>query len=538
MKKFFILSIYLIGVNILFQGCSKQLEEVDIRVPSGDTYYATANGFNDLINACYTHTRTHLDGNGIAMDIYGADLWTHASDIGANEFNSYLPTLNATSSILYNYWSGYYLGIADCNTAITRQETVTDMAPDLLKAKVGEAYFLRAWYYSKLVMQFGDLPLVTQEVTGVETTATRSSVDEVYSLIVSDLKTAESYLPAKQPDFGRVAKSTAEAELARIYLILNKNDSAAFYAKKVIEEYNFSLLPDYGEIFKPGNENNSEIIWSIQYSVNTRESQPSQNIHLFFTPRYDLHPGMTRALNYDRPYPRYMATRFYLDLMQNNRWKDSRYDKSWREVYIANYAPTLPPGMKIGDTAYMVVPYEVPQSVKDSKPYPIFDINFYYNGDKPTGALEIYPALTKYVDPFRSSINANDGTRDITEIRIAEMYFIAAEAYMKMGQNSEGVKYMNTVLRRAAWPGHESDMEISPDELTLDFILDQYALEFGGELMRWETLKRTGKLLERAREYNTEAAPRIQEYHLLRPIPQVFIDRLTNKSEFKQNPGY
>lgn len=519
-------------------GCSKQLEEKNISAPVADTYYKTAQGFKDLVNSCYTQTRSQMNGDAIAMFIYGTDLWTNASDAGANEFNSYLPALQPANSIVYNLWAGYYLGIAACNTAISRAPAVEGMTQDALDAKVAEAYFLRAWYYHVLVMQFGDLPLKTEEVTEVETTATRAPQAEVYKLIVADLLKAEEFLPPVQSDWGRATKPAAEALLARVYLTLNQNAEAATFAKKVIDEYNFNLLPDYGDIWDINNRKNAETIWSIQFSQNARLNIPASTIHLYFTPRYDLQPGMTRALQYDRPYPRYMATRFYFDLMQSNRWRDSRYDKSWRETYFANYAPTLPPGMKLGDTAYIVVPYVVPQSVKDSKPYKIIDINTFYDGENTIGNLQIYPKLKKYDDPNRASINASEGTRDIIEFRLAEMYLIAAEALMKESRKTEGLYYLNEVRKRAAWPGMVADMIVPEDSLTLDFLLNERALELGGERLRWADLKRTGKLIERVKLYNPRGRDNIQDKHLLRPIPSEMIDRLTNKAEFQQNPGY
>jgi hypothetical protein len=56
--------------------------------------------------------------------------------------------------------------------------------------------------------------------------------------------------------------------------------------------------------------------------------------------------------------------------------------------------------------------------------------------------------------------------------------------------------------------------------------------------MRWFDLKRTGKLLERVKLYNKAASALIQDFHVLRPIPQKQLDAVTNKSEFVQNPGY
>jgi hypothetical protein len=537
-KNTFFIIIFCLAALPMQQGCKKQLEEENISSPVADTYYKTAKGFSDLINSCYTQTRSQMNGEGIAPFIYGTDLWTNASDAGSNEFNSYLPALQASNSTLYNLWAGYYLGIGACNTAISRSPTVEGMTKAALDAKTAEAYFLRAWYYHVLVMQFGGIPLKVAEVTEVETTATRATEDEVYNQIIADLLKAEQLLPAVQPEYGRATKIAAEALLARVYLTRNKNDEASTYAQKVINGYGLKLLPDYADVWDVNNRKNSEVIWSIQFSQNNRLNTPANSVHLYFTPRYDLQPGMTRALIYDRPFPRYMATRFYLDLMQSNRWRDSRYDKSWRETYFANYAPTLPAGVKLGDTAFVVLPYAVSQAYKDSKKYKVIDITSYYNGENPVGSLQIYPKLKKYDDPNRASINDGNGTRDVIEFRLAEMYLIAAEALMKLGKAEEGINFINTVRKRAAWPGKEADMMMTAADLTIDNILNERALELGGERLRWPDLKRTGKLIERVKLYNPAGRNNIQPKHLLRPIPSDMIDRLTNKTDFPQNPGY
>jgi hypothetical protein len=81
-------------------------------------------------------------------------------------------------------------------------------------------------------------------------------------------------------------------------------------------------------------------------------------------------------------------------------------------------------------------------------------------------------------------------------------------------------------------------MQITPAMVNLDFILDERARELAGEQLRWFDLKRTGKLVERVKLYNPVAAPFVQEYHNVRPIPQRQIDAVTNKTEFVQNNGY
>ena len=81
-------------------------------------------------------------------------------------------------------------------------------------------------------------------------------------------------------------------------------------------------------------------------------------------------------------------------------------------------------------------------------------------------------------------------------------------------------------------------MTITGSNVTLDFILDERARELGGEQIRWFDLKRTNTLLTRVKAMNPDAATYIQPYHLLRPIPQSQLDAVTNKTVFKQNPGY
>ncbi len=147
-----------------------------------------------------------------------------------------------------------------------------------------------------------------------------------------------------------------------------------------------------------------------------------------------------------------------------------------------------------------------------------------------------YPSLIKFIDTKRPSINSMLGSRDWIVFRLAETYLFASEAFLKADQIDKAVEYMNVLRRAAALPGKEAEMEITSEDLDMDFILDERGRELAGELWRWIDLKRTGKLLERVPMHNPSAAGKIKAYHMYRPIPQSQIDRTSNV--YEQNEGY
>ncbi len=542
MKKYIFL---FIALALMMQACS--LDEVNTRVPVADTYYRTEDGAEDLVNSIYSYAQVLYRNYMWNITEVGTDLWQVGGD-GPKAMSYY--TYDASDGTLTEVWNNCYKGITAANTLLSRAENI-GASTSVVSDFKGQALFLRAFFYHVLVMQFGDLPLVLDEVTTVETTATRTAASEVYAQIIKDLQEAESLLPTTPTQYGRPCQSTAQALLARVFLWNEQWANAAAYAKKVINSGQYELLSDYADLWVPTNQKNKEFIWMVQGSPNdTYNTTRSWANHLFCV-RYDVHAasyGMVRDIANGRPYRHFMPTRHFYDMAVANMDWDTRFEKAFKCAWYVNDESKclLNPGRVIGDTAIYVPPFKVTDAQRKwaEGKYRIEDIDDYYNADSPNGEetkgpREMFPQLIKYMDPTRSDVGI-ESSLDIPVMRLAEMYLIAAEALMRDNKSSEGVEYINAVRKRAAKSEEAYEAhKLSANDLTIDAILDERALELTGETTgRWPDLKRTGKFLELIRRYNVDARNSIQEKHLLRPIPTTMMDRVTNKDTFNQNPQW
>ena len=533
-----------IGVLALPVSCS--LDEVNSRTPVADTYYATEDGAGDLVNSIYSYAQALYRVDIWALTDMGTDIWMVGGD-GPKAINNY--TLSTSEGYVTNTWNQCYLGITAANTLIGRADGIKAPAATV-NDFVGQARFLRAWFYHILAMQYGDVPLVLDEVKEVQTEATRAATAKVYDQMIADLQEAEKLLPDTPTQWGRPAKTAAQALLARVYLHAGQWANAATYAKKVIDSGVYTLESDFAALWSPDNQKSKEFIWSIQGSANDAFDTERSWASSIFTVRYDVHAsnyGMVRDIANGRPYRYFMPTRhFYTMLVDNMDW-DSRFEKSFKWTwYVNNESKCIEnPGAALGDTAIYTPPFPVSAAQREwaKGKYRIEDINDYFNPDSPNGEetcgpREMFAQLAKWLDPTRVDVGLMSSL-DIVAIRLAEMYLIAAEALMKDNKAAEGAEYINALHKRAAksealYEAHK----VSADDMTIDLILDERAFELAGECNRWVDLKRTGKLLELVRRYNVDARPNIKETHLVRPIPRTMMDRVTNKDTFTQNPGY
>jgi len=541
--------------TLSFSACSDFLDEENKSGLTADTFYKTEAGAEALINSCYTPMRFwYGKERGYSITELGTDIFTGAQGCSEPELQYYNNSLQGSSATMQELWERLYSALNSCNTAIKRIPN-SELKSTLKPVRVAEARFLRAFYLWHIVETWGDVVLSTDEVTAPSNVAVRSSVDDFYKVIKEDLLAAIADLPNTSSEYGRVNKAVAEAFYARICLYLKDYDGALTYATNVIDNYDYELAPKYWDLIDMATyQNQKEAIFVCNYSSNDMYNKSiiegpdgkdltirdgGNNAHMFWVVVYDQvsdkdgKKPVVRSIEYGRPFNRYMPTLFYLDLF--NEDIDSRYEGSFQQVWICNQATNY---VQPGDTAILFTKKSISKEIEESKNYVIFDRDSIYHSN---GAVKIRnwgTTFQKFYDPTRATTGTQSSSRDAYVIRLAEMYMIAAEAELYRNHAGDAAGYINKLRRRAAKEGKENEMEISAADVTIDFILDERAREFGGEQFRWFDLKRTGKLLERVKTYNHDAASNIQSHHLVRPIPQSQLDAIINKDEFKQNNGY
>jgi hypothetical protein len=568
----------------IFAACS--LEEYNPSGATADIVYNSETGITYLTNAAYYNFGAQFYGREdiVFLSEGGTDCW-YMSGKGsyAAQLMSYNERLDPTVGQIKNTWQRLYEIVNYANSGIERIGHITFSAPEIKNAREGELRFIRAYAYWLIAETYGNVTLRTTEAKGVILTAQRSPLKDFYNLIISDLQTATNLLPVTQTEYGRAEKKSAYGLLARAalarasyleYFENNKTEADVFYtialnaAKELIdnqETYKCRLYDTFEEVFLPANnKNNAETLWAVTHStVSTLNAQTNNPNRLFkwYVAKYTGLCGMptVEVLEYGRDNSRYMMpTKYLLNIFDESI--DSRYYSSFREAHIlpsgsyswtandiATFEKSFEAGavsISAGDTALLYTKQTIPN--KASVRYGVKDINDTYNADgsiSNNAANNIYyPSLRKFRDPDRNA-NSDTGTKNVNIIRLGEVYLIAAEASWKLGHTADAAGYINVLRTRAAIKtpvDQTTAMQVSENQINLDFILDERARELCGEHIRWFDLKRTKQLENRlgAGKANPDITTFNPAKHYVRPIPKAELDVMENRDEYGQNPNY
>lgn len=207
--------------------------------------------------------------SSIASD--DADKGSDPGDTGADKHLFDILAHDATSISIAEVWEGHYNGIQRANQAINRIKLFDDLDLELRHRLIGEAKFLRALFYFRLVQTYGGVPIITETPdvnSPIETLLRRASKNEVFEFIENDLIESINVLPEKSTyadnQLGRATIGAAKTLLAKVSLYQNKWETVLELTNDVIKSGEYNLTPNYEDIWKEVGENNEESIFEIQ----------------------------------------------------------------------------------------------------------------------------------------------------------------------------------------------------------------------------------------------------------------------------------
>jgi tetratricopeptide (TPR) repeat protein len=462
----------------IFLGCEDRLDEEVFSELAPSTLFASEKGVTSVLNASYAYA--HRSGNvqswapfhmgtmpaGEAWGVGGSieSIWQRLIDYNWDSNHDHLLPM----------WVTYYNSIRDANIVLDNLQN--DALSEAFKERTeAECHFLRGWSYSELYKLFGRLPLFRSPAD--DPLLPRASEEETKAFIEEELTLAVATLPAGRAGAGVADKGTAMAILAKYYLNTKQWQKAADLFQDIIDLNQYSLIPNYADVFAVENEDNAEIIWALPKTPISATASQLLNALIF-------------APDFPRPFPNnaVFAARTYLfdDFVNSFEPSDTRTSQ-----IITEYTSTATGAVVVGLGSDRSHPYKLP-----------FDPN---------------------------SVGVNSGN-DIPIIRYADILLSLAEALNELnGPSQEAIDLINLVRERA---------NATPLVLTgysqaslREAILQEREWEFYFEGNAREDQIRHGVLISRAQARGKNA----QDFHVLFPIPQIEIDA---NAALEQNPGY
>lgn len=474
----------LLLIVVIFLSCSKNFLHEEPRTITIQELLKSNDGAERLIAAVYNklyawgeHSFSWIGVASITSD--NADKGSDPGDLGTDKGDLDNWTFTPSSISFSDLWINNYQGIGRATYALKFIPETT--SPDK-ERYIGEAHFLRAYFYFNLVRIFGGVPLIDKVLESemeIATASKRASAEEIYALIESDLNAAITRLPPTiaPAEYGRVSKYAAIGMLAKVSLYQKKWAQAKANVDLVIDSKQYELVPDYSMIWREAGEFSNESIWEVN-CIGVTPNLGIENYFVVQAPRGDNGLGW----GFNTP---------SVDLVNAYEPGDVR-----KAATIMFAGETLWDGFQVSPIA--------------SNPR--------YN-------------YKSYVSKTKESFNGDDinTNKNLRILRFGEILLIKAEVENELGNIELARKALDSIRHRAGLP---STTAATKDEMR-EAIYKERRVEMAFEHDRMLDLQRTGRAGEVLRKLGK---PYVDGKHNLFPIPQKEIDLSNGKLE--QNPGY
>lgn len=587
---------------LLTTGCS--LDEENKSAMTTDKEWSTEAGYEKLINGCYYYLVRTVYGQ--AEDTYvigaegGTDIWQDANPDGTNgNWSKALRYTDFGSSVyMFNEaYQGFYATLNQCNAAIQYGGKVEGLD----KAKIAEAYFLRAFTLFNIVENYGGKYMPLEPTTSPITSLTCSSINDFYETIFSDCQYAMENLPKSQSVTGHAIKAAAYHLYAKACLTyatytdglcgataISTEESktllndALTQAEKLINEasstFGVELYSEIEDVFDENNNKaNKEALFVVTHSTITALNPRGNYFNRVWkhfaaynnntagvylgglTPSYETEVAglATKRLAKGNCYME--PSKKFLDLFQE---KDGRYAAFFQDVYYVNkvnnttkdgYTWTKDDAtryglstnrvgntaydIKVGDTAVYLPRKTYTQAEKDACRYAIYNLEDNYKDA--TKPLKYFPSLKKADCPkyYPEGGNANKPYTGADCI-----VYRLGETYLVAAEAAWRLGKTDLALKYINALRNRAcighDNSLKLSSVDQNVLLDEYALEMCGEWNRWTTLKRFRAFRDRI--ITQKFNPQITEFkddYYLRPIAASEISLIENGDEY-QNPGF
>jgi len=512
MKKIYIAILAIIGLTL--SSCSNLLDESPKGFISPVNFFNTEDEVTSALYGVYAnmHSVYIADYENVFIADLGVDEMITRQNPRVDVYQYYL--MEAPTTEYSSTWQVLYNAIGDANMVINRTKNST--LSDSFKNKImGEARFLRAFFYFKLVLMWGDVPMWLDELDVTAVSALpRTAKSEVLAQIEEDLTFAVTNCPSSYTSSGkgRITSWAAKALLARVCILNGEWQKAYDNATSVINSSPHKLLSTYKSVFTWTNKFNSELIFVMPCLKDVSGSQ----IHSFTNPR-----GRDEQGKFIKPFAAGLTA------LRPDGVQVSATSKLFQGWGMFSSSKNLVNSFEPGDTRKEMVDWNG-LTMSDGT-FIAFD-----GGDG--GGSGHY--CLKWI-AFDET--ANNGGRDIQLIRLAEMYLIWAEAANELNKSAEAVGALNVLRQRAFGDSqHNYSTSLSKDEVK-KAIVNENKWELAGEGVRRWYLNHWGfnylnAAVQSMAKENPKGAANIKPYHLLFKIPDAEFVKNTNLGS--NNTGY
>jgi hypothetical protein len=478
-----------------------------------NNFYKTPTQFQSAIVAAYAPLRDVLVNDYFTSEMHSDNtIYQQYGDQGTayvQRRNIADFTNTSTNAYANATWQHCYEVISRANVIIGSLPKASQVSDSAKKSLDGQAKFLRALNYFKLVRLYGGVPLFLKVIEQADDAFIgRSSVDSVYAQIVADAQDAVNELvpPTKFPQSGIATKGAATMLLADVYAV-QKRWADAESLLNTLPAMGYGLMTNYADAFLPANKNGIESLFEIQYLGGTTTGSTPNVITLHFIPR-----SKNTSL----------LTGLAIDNTGSGGWNTPSSD------LIAAYET----GDKRLDASIGIIEGT-------------YDGSFYFTYSAVKSVVNYTPAAGKKGVPYikkyvHSPLPATTGSSDDFPIyRYSGALLLLAEALNEEGKTSAALTPLNKVRARA---GLAALTTTDPAQLRSQ-IWHERRVELAFENSRWEDLLRSGTALATINAFGVKIRAELSylpsdshvvtDHNLLFPIPQ---DNIDLNPKLTQNP--